>query len=269
MPLSHKLAGAAIDTLAAIGTQEAVAELHTLLGEIRRRDLLRRIAAAIGEDEAETRARDERIRREKESEIRRKADPAPRLRQQHATRSVRRELAPRLRAAGFADSVGRTFWRDADDRVEVLHCRADQDGDLSLELGIWLRFVPRPEEPRLHDGRPRPSVWECDLRATMTTSHEELREAGAATTAWFDRWRPLAAVLRWLLVGRESDDMFGPGRQGSPTHTLVTGYVARQLGEEKVARKRLASAAAHYRETLAETAGRAAWVEQLEADAAR
>ena len=271
MPLSRKVAGAAVETLAAIGTSDAVAELRVLLGEIRHRELLRRIAVLVGEDDTATATRDERIRREKAREIRRKADPEPRRRQQLATRAVARELAPLLSAAGFVDNVGRTFWRDADDRVEALHCRAGHEG-VTLELGIWFRFVPRLEEAPRRQARPRPAVPGCDLRANIATPLEELRQSGAAATAWFERWRPLSAVLRWLLVGKQSQEMYGPGAQGSPTHTLLTGYVARQLGEEKVARKRLASAAAHYRETLAaggEEAERAAWVEQLEADAAR
>ena len=92
---------------------------------------------------------------------------------------------------------------------------------------------------------------------------------------WFARWRPLSAVLRWLLVGKSSDTVFGPGAHGAPEHTLLTGYVARELGEESVARKRLARAAAHFRETLDDrevgtieaASEQEAWVERLEADA--
>jgi hypothetical protein len=275
--LSHRVASASIEALAAIDTPEAQAELRTLLAEIRRRDMLKRIAAIIGEAAPETHARDERIRREKRRAVQRKASAEPKARQRLATRSVRRDLAPQLRRAGFTDSAGRTFWRDLDDRVETLHCKAHAGG-LTLELGIWFRFVPRPTRVPEREGRPRPHAHLCDLRGKVDTWHDDLEAAGATAERWFARWRPLQVVLRWLLVGKESDAVFGPGVHGSPHHTLLTGYVARQLGEEKVARKRLAQAAAFFRETLEErvSAGaaerapdREAWVERLESDAAR
>jgi hypothetical protein len=275
--LSYKVASASVEALAAIGTRDAQAELRTLLAELRRRDLLRRIAAVVGEAATETRARDERIRREKRRAVQRKAAAEPQQRQRLASQSVRRDLAPHLRAAGFADSAGRTFWRLLDDRVETLHCKAHAGG-LTLELGIWFRFVPRPTRVAERDGRPRPPSHLCDLRGNIHTWHDDLPEAGANAERWFARWRPLPAVLRWLLVGRTSDAVFGPGAHGSPQHTLLTGYVARELGEEKVARKRLAEAAAFFRESFEGRAAtgvaddaseREAWVEQLEADAAR
>ncbi len=272
--LSHKVAGAAIEALAARGTPEADTELRTLLAEIRRRDLLKRIAAIVGEEAPETRARDERIRREKRRAVQQKAAPDSADRQRLASHHVRRDLAPSLRAAGFADAAGRTFWRDRDDRVETLHCTADAEG-LTLELGIWFRFVPRPTRVPERNGLPRPPVALCDLRGNVHTWYDELQAAGVTAERWFARWRPLSAVLRWLLVGKSSDMVFGPGAHGAPEHTLLTGYVARELGEESVARKRLARAAAHFRETLdvrevgtIEAASeQEAWVERLEADA--
>ena len=94
-----------------IGTPEATRELRTLLAEIRRRDLLRRIAAIVGKPPPETHARDDRIRREKRRAVQRRADPEPQERQRLATAAVRRDLAPLLRQSGFSDSAGRTFWR--------------------------------------------------------------------------------------------------------------------------------------------------------------
>ena len=268
LALSHTVAGAAIDTLGAIGTRQARVELRVLLGEIRRRDLLRRIAVLVGEELPATLARDELIRREKRRTVRSKGPTDARERQQLATGVVRRDLAPALRAAGFA-SRGRTFWRDRDDRVEVLHCRASREG-LSLELGIWFRFVPRPVARG--EAVPRPAPADCDLRCTMPTSHDELRETGAAARAWFDRWRSLPSILRWLLVGATSSKLFGPGGRESPGHALLTGYVAREVGEGVVARKRLARAAALYRASPGDPPSRAdadreAWLEQIEADA--
>src|SRR4029453_8374495 len=98
--------------------------------------------------------------------------------------------------------------------------------------------------------------------------------AGAAAEKWFARWRPLPAVLRWLLVGSPSDGTFRPGMRGASGPALLTGYVARELGESAVARRHLEQAAAAYRALVEERRARGAgdvpsdldaWVARLEA----
>jgi hypothetical protein len=275
-PLSLSVASGAVEALAAIGTPAAADELVTLLGEVRRRDLLRRIAAIVGEPAAETAARDERIRREKRRAIQRTEDPEPRARQRHATALVRRELVPRLREAGFGEPVGRAFWRALDDRVETVRCGAHAAG-LTLEAGVWFRFVPRPDS-RVDGGRDRPALTACDLRTAVRVRDDDLRAAGAAAEEWLTHWRPLRAVLRWLLIGSPADATRGPGARGSATHALLTGCVARQLGEVAVARRHLGHAATMFRTELDERRVRElgevtpeweAWLAELEATAAR
>ncbi len=273
--LSRPVAGAAVEALGMIGTPAAMRELKTLLAEIRRRDLLRRIAALVGEPLPETQARDERIRREKRRALRERADPEPQERQRAASAAARRDLAPLLRRAGFTASAGRTFWREQDDRVEVVHCRA-HSGGLTLELGIWFRFVPRRSPVPERDDGPRPTAQSSDVLGNVHAWDGDLAAAGAKAEAWFGRWRELAAILRWLLVGSPSDVVHAQGPRGSATHALLTGYVAKELGETTVARRHLALAAASYREQLADRRGARAtrsdpgwdaWVERLEADA--
>jgi len=274
--LSLPVASGAVEALAAIGTPRAHDELRTLLAEIRRRDLLRRIAAIIGEPATETRARDERIRREKRRSVELRADPEPQERQRLATAAVRRDLGPLLRQRGFDDSAGRTFWREAGDRVETVHCRADPGG-LTLELGIWFRFVPRLTVVPESEGLARPAFHACDLRGHVHAWDRDLRVAGTKAEAWFQRWRRLDALLRWLLVGSPSDTVYAQGARGSASHALLTGYVALQLGEDAVARRHLGNAAASYREHLDDGRSREpsdvgadwhAWVARVEADAA-
>ena len=273
--LSRPVASAAVETLGMIGTPEATRELHTLLAEIRRRDVLKRIAAIVGEPTPETHARDERIRREKRRAVQRRADPGPQERQRLATVAVRRDLAPPLRQGGFSDSAGRTFWRPLDDRIEVIHCKA-HSGGLTLELGVWFRFVPRRAPVEERDGRPRPTAQTCDVLGNVHAWDGDLRVAGEKAEAWFARWRQLTAVLRWLLVGSPSDAVHTLGPRGSATHSLLTGYVAMQLDERAVARRHLGVAAASYREqsddrrsrqTRGDDPGWDAWVARLEADA--
>jgi hypothetical protein len=275
--LSLPVASAAVEALAAIGTPAARRELGTLLSEIRRRDLLKRIAAIVGEPGQETRARDERIRREKRRAVTRRADPEPQERQRLASAAVRRDLAPMLREAGFTTVVGRSFWRELPDRVETVHCKAHRGG-MTLELGIWFGFVPRRSPVVEREGRPTPAAHAGDLQGNVHAWDDDLRAAGAAAEKWFARWRPLPAVLRWLLVGSPSDETFGPGMRGASGHALLTGYVARELGESAVARRHLEQAAAAYRALVEERRARGAgdvpsdldaWVARLEADAAR
>ena len=272
--LCHPAASAAIEALASIGTPDAHAELRTLLGEMRRRDLLKRVAAVLGEPLEATLARDERVRREKRRLVHATADPEPKERRRAASQFVRNELAPMLRDAGFDDSAGRTFWRRLGDRVEMLHGRA-HTGGLTLELGIWFRFVPRPYAVPEHDGRERPGDLYCDLRGDVHAWSGELESAGRGSALWFARWRSLRAVLRMLQEGTQSD-VFGWGAHGSPNHHMLTGYVARAVGDAEVARGQLSLAAAYYRGQLEERSREhagdpewVAWVEQLEADAAR
>ena len=195
-----------------------------------------------------------------------RADPAPQERQRRATVAVRRSLAPLLRDAGFADSAGRTFWRVLDDRIETVHCRADSDG-LTLAVGVWLSFMPRATPVTERGGRPRPAERACDLRGIVRVRDEDLEDAGGRALAWFDGWRSPSALLRWLLIGTQSPQAYAQGDRGSTSHALLTGYVARQAGEEAVARRQLGQAAAALRGSL--DAPLPAWVAQVEADAAR
>ena len=274
--LCHAVASGALEALAEIGSPAALAELEMLLVEVRRRDLLKRIAAVLGEPPEATLARDDRVRREKRRLVRLSADPEPKARRRAAAAFVRTDLAPMLRAAGFDDAAGGTFWRHLDDRIEVLRCRPRRDG-LTLELGIWFRFVPRAYAVD-DGGRERPDEIHCDLRGRLHAWSDDLGSAGRESALWFARWRPLPAVLRWLREGAQSEDAYGWGAPGSPHHHLLTGYVAREVGDLELARGQLSLAAAYYRGELderdpdharARTPEWEAWVELVEADAAR
>jgi hypothetical protein len=274
--LAHVVASGAVEALALIGTPSAHDELRTLLAEIRRRDLLKRIAAVVGEAPAETATRDDRVRREKARAVGATSDPEPRERQREASAAVRRELAPRLAEAGFDDSAGRTFWRALDDRIEVVHVRAHAGG-LTLELGIWFRDVPRKTEPVQRAGRLRPSEFACDLRGSVHAWSHELAAAYERSETWFGRFRPLATVIELLLGGRESESAHGFGAPGSPVRALVVGYLARSIGDAETAQPHLDRAAGFFRDQLERyrvdrpaevTSDWEAWVERLEADAA-
>ena len=142
-----------------------------------------------------------------------------------------------------------------DDRVEVIHGKA-HSGGLTLELGLWFRFVPRRAPVPERDGRPRPTAQSSDVLGNVHAWDANLLVAGEKAVAWFAKWRQLSAVLRWLLVGSPSDAVHTLGARGSATHALLTGYVAMQVDETAVARRYLGLAAASYREQVGDRRSR-------------
>jgi hypothetical protein len=267
-PLSAVVANASVDGLIALGTDEARDELRRLLNELRRRDLLKRIAAALGEEPSDTAARDEAIRREKQRAVRGKANPEPQRDQRSASALARRELAPRLRDVGFT-ARGRTFRRSHADRVDVVHV-ASVRGKLSVQIGVWYRAPRRRSSPSVERGEPQPTFGECDVRWRLDT--DDLREAALDAEAWLLRWTDTAGTLELLL---SDEDGFDAGRLGSPARDRLIGYLAPQAGRPEIAAEHLARAAAFDREQLEswrEASGGdvppewEAYVEALEAD---
>jgi hypothetical protein len=133
--LCLKVAGAAVDTLAARGTPADRSVLDELLEDLSRRDLVRRVGAALGREEQAAR-RDEELRRTKAAAVRAKADPAPRQARAAVDARLRAHLAPILRELGFRGS-GRTFRRAHDDRVDVV---TFSSGDAGLSVAYGTRF---------------------------------------------------------------------------------------------------------------------------------
>lgn len=270
-PLSASVANAAVDTLIALATAEGEAELRRLLYELRRRDLLKRIAAALDESPAETASRDEAIRREKKRAVREKANPRPAAEQRDASTRVRTELAPRLWDLGFTSRSGRTFWRRHVDRIEVLHV-ASKRGVLSVEAGVWFAAPRRRREPPIPDGELCPSFAQCDLQTRLAP--DDLADSALRAEGWFLRFEDRAGVLAFLLSD-ENEDV--AGAPGSPVRDWLIGYLAPHAGRPELAAEHLGRAAAFYREQLEARRDLApgdmtpdweSWVEGLEADAA-
>lgn len=147
---------------------------------------------------------------------------------------------------------------------------------MTLELGIWFRFPPRPVAVPERNNQPRPSQFSCDIRGDVHAWHDDLVSAAGKAERWLGRWRPLSAVLHWLIEGERGEEAYGWGAPGSPLNSFLAGYVAREVGDLDVARDRLSVAAAGYRERLERDRGNRtnevtpeweAWVERLAADA--
>jgi hypothetical protein len=271
-PLSAVVANASVDTLIALGTDDARDELRRLLSELRRRDLLKRIAAALDESPEETAARDDAIRKEKQRAVRAKADPLPQQEQRSLSTRVRTELAPRLRDLGFTAKKGRTFWRHQPDRVELIHV-ASRRGEASVQVGVWFRGARERRPPALEDGEVYPSEAQSHLLTSLDA--EDLAQAAVDAETWLLRWDDLGSVLSYLLTDAYED--VHVGGSGSASRDLLIGYLAPKAGRPELAAEHLSRAAEFHRELLENRRGLAAgdvtpdwesWVEGLEADAA-
>jgi len=273
--LSAPVGNGAIDSLIALAEEDGDArdELVRLLGEIRRRDVLKRIAAAVGEAPVDTASRDDTIRREKERAVRAKANPRPTQEQRTANERVRTELAPRLWALGFTARQGRTFWRHEPARVEVLHV-ASKRGELALEAGVWFAAPRRLRTPLFQKGLAYPDEPHCDLRARFPA--DDLVEASMRAEAWFLRWQKLEGVLSFLLSDESDEETWGHGAPGSPKRNYLIGYLSATAGRSDIAREHLSDAVAWHRDLLEERrssypldviAEQEAWIAGLEEDA--
>ena len=182
--LALKVAGAAIDTLATRGTPDDQRVLEDLLDDVSRRDLVKRIGAALGQ-EGRASERDQALRRDKAAAVRRKADPAPRHERASVDVLLRRHVGPELRRQGFKGS-GRTWRRIHDDRVDVV---AFGSSGTDVQFGYGTRF------DAVHPaGEPFPVE-----RAMVRDFHLDVRlsEGTSATAAELDR---CAERLRAVIV---------------------------------------------------------------------
>ena len=275
--LSRPVASAAVETLGMIGTPEATRELRTLLAEIRRRDLLKRIAAIVGEPTPETHARDERIRREKRRAVQRRADPEPQERQRLATAAVRRDLAPlappeRILRLRRADVLACTRRPGRGDPLQGPQRRAHARARPVVPVrappraGSRARRSPAADCAVLRRSRQRPRVGRQPPRRR--------REGGGVVRAMASAHRrsPLAAGR--IAVGRGAH---ARGHAARRRTRFSPGTSRCSSTRRAVARRHLGLAAASYREqsddrrsrqTRGDDPGWDAWVARLEADAA-
>ena len=111
-------------------------------------------------------------------------------------------------------------------------------GGLTLELGIWFRFVPRRHPAPERGDQSRPGEFSCDIRGKVHAWHDDLVSAAEKAEGWFARWRPLPVVLRWVLEGKQSEDAYGWGAPASPFNVLCP---ATSRGKRAISRRHASS----------------------------
>ena len=170
--LALKVASAAVDSLAARGTPADHEVLEQLLEDLSRRDLVRRVGAALGRDEEAAR-RDEELRRVKAAAVRRKADPGPRQARAAVDALLRAHVTPVLRERGFT-GTGRTLRRFHGDRVDLVSLGSSEN-HLSVTYGTRFDGAHPPDDP-YPIGRDGVRSQHLDIRMAehFTATAEEL-----------------------------------------------------------------------------------------------
>lgn len=165
--LALRVASAAVDTLAQRGADSDLAELERLLDDISRRDLLKRIGAALG-PEAVARAdqRDADLKKQKAAAVRAKASPIPKLLRGEVDRMLEERVNATMRELGFRKS-GRTWRRWVDGRVELVDFYSS-DLYMSVQYGVLFEGLHPEDGPAVQRDPKRVKPFELDLLVSDT-----------------------------------------------------------------------------------------------------
>lgn len=236
--LALKVASAAIDTLAVRGTAGDREVLAELLEDLSRRDLVRRVGDALGQ-QSQAAARGETLRREKAAAVRRKADPAPRRARAEVDVLLRRHVAPELRRLGFR-GTGRTWRRFHDDRVDVVSVGSSA-GLLRLSYGVRFDVAHPAEEPYPVD-RAKVLAEELDvcLSEGWSASGHELdrcaRHLGSTVVPFLDTFARYEFARAYLEDGVGAPvDALSDDNRSSPAVSGVLGMLAIAAGDRGTA----------------------------------
>jgi hypothetical protein len=251
--LSLKVASAAVDVLVLRGGQRDRRVLAELLEDLQRRDLVKRIGAALDRPDAAAQ-REEELRRTKAQAVRRRASPAPRKARAAMDSLIRQHFGADLRTLGF--SGGPRTWRRAHpDRVDVIAIGSTahfDTGENRLHLCYGTRFdaVHPDDEPHPVD-RNKLRDYDLDFRIF---DHDHFTDAPFGE----DYLAAVAARLRDVVVPLlnrlgdyatvtallEADTGLPPGawlegNLGSPARSEVLGMLALAAGDRATAVKHL------------------------------
>lgn len=193
---------------------------------------------------------------------------------------IRSEVRPYVKEAGFSKFTGRNSWRFHDDRVEVINFQSFNSYNagvigcttfsFSVNLGVYFRYIPGLYTPAREANEPgfKPHEYVCHFRGALHRSfaqpeldrrdiwyidrngdylkkalHDVRMALGRDALPWFDRFSNDREVLRTLLEDDvEMQVLWGFGRNPSPIRHYMTGYVARHVGDTKLAGFHLAKA---------------------------
>lgn len=251
--LSLKVAAAAVDTLIARDGSADRRVLAELLEDLQRRDLLKKVGAAL-DRRAQAAQRDVEIVRARAQVQRRKASPAPRKARAAMDSLIRKHLGPELRRLGF--SGGPTTWRQVlASRVDVISVNGGLDhgtgeNTLGLSYGTYLDAVHPEDEPR-HLDRAKIRSEHLDVEVVHEGSFAGdplgAEYLGAVVSCLRDVVVPFLDLLNEqaaMTALLEHDVGLPPGahcmaRLGSPSRSIVLGMLALEAGDRGTAVRHL------------------------------
>ncbi|EDY20250.1 hypothetical protein CfE428DRAFT_2174 [Chthoniobacter flavus Ellin428] len=183
-------------------------------------------------------------------------------------KTIAKEIRPILESVGFSEFSARTSWRYHPERIDVINFQSFNSYlaggigctsySFSVNLGCYLLCIPDLFPIKEKNGNKRPEEYHCHFRGGLARRFlqkelerkdiwfidDEARYLPQAISdvrgqikevalPWFTQFADLREVLRVLEF--EEEDMkrlWGFGRNPSPVRSLMTGYVARALGDE-------------------------------------
>jgi hypothetical protein len=191
-------------------------------------------------------------------------------------KQIKQEIWPLLRREGFAKFSPKTAWRHTPDQIHVVNYQsfnsylAEGVGcttfSFALNLGIYFRAIPfgypagsgpdpsiKPQEYHCHFRHrllksieqpilPRPDTWYVEpdgsnLLQCLEDSRTAIVREGLP---WFDRFKPLAAVLKLLVEQEQLPEVYAA--RASPARKRMIGYIARKIGRADIAEPLIAEA---------------------------
>ncbi|WP_136057215.1 hypothetical protein [Microbacterium sp. K24] len=174
--LAHRVSTAAIDTLAFRATSSDTAELGRLLEDLSRRDLVKKIGAALGPDGAARAAiRDAEIKRDKAIAVRRKGIETRSVVDAEVDRLLEAHVNDTLRELGFVNS-GRVWRRFAESRVDVVDFYSNGDGWVAPRYGVLYPALHPKDGPAERVGAKGVTAFRLDLLVI---------DFGGHGSAWF------------------------------------------------------------------------------------
>lgn len=194
-------------------------------------------------------------------------------------KSIREKIKPLLEEQGFSKFTPRSAWRYRNNRINVINFQsfnsylAESIGcttfSFSVNLGCFLLYVPRRvKNMKDNGGELVPKEYECQFRSRLQRTFEQKelnrkdiwyighkgeyvndsiedvsKQIQQIAIPWFERLESDREILR-ILKGNSEDmkTLWGFGANPSPIRSLLTGYVALEVNEKELAKKKLMEA---------------------------
>lgn len=200
------------------------------------------------------------------------------------TKEINSCIKPLLKKNGFDKSTGRTFWRNLNDRIDIIDFQSFNAHNaeiigcttfsLTINLSCFLKYIPSETEIKYKDNEPRPREEQGHFRGTLNKGvvQNELtrqdiwfidsnganlidvmidcgRQIERIGFTWFNQFDTKQKVFDLLIEKSENmNNLFGFGNIDSPIRNEYTAYAAIELGKNDIAIDKLEKLSKYYLE---------------------